>query len=46
MSKCEKCFRQLNDCQGCKGGRQTTGTCNKCRNTGLVCSEHGGHWKR
>lgn len=43
--KC-KCGRQLNECQACKG-RGNTGwtTCSKCRNTGLVCITHGGHWK-
>lgn len=43
--KCEKCFRALNDCQGCNGGRGPL-TCSRCDNTGLVCSQHGGHWKR
>lgn len=43
--KCEKCFRQLNDCQACRGGR-TNLTCSKCRNTGQVCSDHGGFWKK
>jgi hypothetical protein len=47
---CKKCGRALNDCPACNGGR-TTGflgaklTCSKCNTTGLVCNEHGGHWK-
>ena len=45
LMKCEKCSRQLHDCQGCRGGRSNL-TCNQCRTTGLVCSEHGGHWRR
>ncbi len=45
MGKCEKCFRALAECQGCRGGRSNL-TCSKCNNTGRVCMEHGGHWKR
>lgn len=47
--KCKKCHRPLNDCQGCNGGRASGMfgklTCSKCNSTGMVCSEHGGHWK-
>lgn len=45
MGKCEKCFRTLAECQGCRGGRSNL-TCSKCNNTGRVCMEHHGHWKR
>lgn len=49
--KCEKCFRPLQDCPGCKGGTKLSGvfgnkTCGQCRTTGLVCPDHKGHWKR
>ncbi len=48
--KCQKCHKQLNDCQACKGGtmRSPLGgklTCSKCNTTGSVCSTHGGYWK-
>jgi hypothetical protein len=47
--ECRKCHRRLHDCQGCNGGR-ASGLggklgCSKCNSTGLVCSQHGGHWK-
>ena len=46
--QCEKCFKNLVECQACHGhagpGRMTT--CSVCNNTGLVCPEHGGFWKR
>ena len=49
MNKCKKCARSLNDCQACDGGRASGMfgklTCSTCRNTGVVCSQHGGHWK-
>jgi hypothetical protein len=49
MNACKKCGRGLNDCQACKGGRARgiAGklTCSKCNNTGVVCAQHGGHWK-
>ena len=49
--KCEKCSRPLQDCPGCKGGKNLSGlfgdkTCRQCRNTSLVCPDHKGHWKR
>ncbi|WP_158612947.1 hypothetical protein [Nocardiopsis sp. Huas11] len=48
--KCEKCFRHLHTCQACNGrpGQSILGdplTCSKCHE-GLVCSNHGKHWKR
>ncbi|SNS00100.1 hypothetical protein SAMN06265355_109262 [Actinomadura mexicana] len=52
MSQCQKCYRTLQDCPGCNGGRAGVSplgdrlTCNKCRNTGQVCPEHEGHWKK
>lgn len=42
--KCEKCFRTLNDCQVCHG--KTRNLCRTCNNTGMVCSDHGGYWKK
>ena len=45
MEKCQKCFRALAECQGCRGGRSNL-TCSKCDNTGRVCMEHGGFWRR
>lgn len=45
--KCEKCFRPLLTCQGCKGQPTRGGlTCSTCRNTGMVCPTHEGHWRR
>lgn len=51
MSQCQKCFKALNDCQACKGKGGGSGifgrlNCSKCRNTGLLCSSHGGFWKK
>lgn len=51
MSQCEKCYKRLNDCQSCKGrggGYGIAGrlNCSACRNTGLVCNTHDGHWKK
>ena len=47
---CTKCHRPLHDCQYCNGGRASgiggRLTCNKCDNTGRLCSEHGGHHGR
>ena len=49
MNTCKKsgCGRPLHDCQGCNGGRASSPIAGKltCNSTGLVCSEHGGHWK-
>ncbi len=49
LASCKKCSRTLNDCQACNGGRASGMfgklTCSKCNNTGLVCSQHNGHWK-
>jgi hypothetical protein len=46
--KCNKCHRQLHDCQSCKGQGGGNGifgkiNCSKC-NGGLVCPTHGKHW--
>lgn len=51
MAQCPKCFKALNDCQSCKGKGGGSGifgrlNCSTCRNTGLVCSTHGGFWKK
>ncbi|ODQ87169.1 hypothetical protein BHQ18_24725 [Mycolicibacterium flavescens] len=47
--ECKKCHRPLHDCSGCNGGRASgiggKLTCSKCNSTGVVCSQHGGHWK-
>ena len=50
MNECKKCHRPLHDCQACDGGRKRGMggirlTCSRCNTTGLVCSQHGGHWK-
>ena len=46
MSDCRKCYKRLNECDGCKGRPNAHGlTCSRCSNTGLVCPDHGGHWK-
>lgn len=49
MNRCKKCSRSLNDCTACNGGRAHGMfgklTCSKCKNTGVVCNTHGGHWK-
>ncbi len=46
---CNKCHRPLHDCQACKGGTASGMfgklTCKACNTTGLVCHQHGGHWK-
>lgn len=47
--KC-KCGARLHKCPDCDGQTQTTGwgsklTCSSCRSTGLLCGQHGGHWK-
>lgn len=46
---CRKCARTLLDCQACnddrRAGQFDIHTCAECDNTGLVCSEHGGHWR-
>lgn len=46
--QCQKCFKNLQTCQGCSGrsGVGTGRTCSKCKNTGLVCIDHEGFWKR
>jgi len=50
--RCEKCFKPLHECQACHGtGGKGQGffgdlTCSKCNNTGLVCIQHGGFWKK
>lgn len=45
-NKCTKCYSVLNKCQACNGkGARQMSTCNKCRNTGVVCVQHGGFWK-
>lgn len=50
MNQCEKCHRQLLTCQSCKGKPYGGGiigtTCGKCKNTGVVCPIHEGHWQR
>lgn len=50
MNECRKCHRPLHDCSACNGGRSRgllgdKLSCKKCASTGLVCNEHGGHWK-
>lgn len=49
MSNCKKCHRPLHDCGACNGGRASgifgKLTCSKCNSTGVVCNQHGGHWK-
>lgn len=51
MSNCHKCHRPLHDCDACNGGRSGRSPlgdklqCSKCGTTGLVCNEHGAHWK-
>lgn len=45
MNKCEKCFRPLHTCPGCKGVRNHL-ICGQCRNTGNVCASHGGFWEK
>jgi len=50
MSDCHKCHRPLQDCTACNAGRARSVlgdklTCKNCSSTGLVCNEHGGHWK-
>ncbi|MQY20140.1 hypothetical protein [Nocardia macrotermitis] len=51
MSNCTKCHRHLNECQDCRGGRAGQSPlgdalhCRNCKDTGLVCNEHGGHWQ-
>ncbi|WP_368679894.1 hypothetical protein R1X32_00575 (plasmid) [Rhodococcus opacus] len=50
MAQCKKCFRPVNDCHYCNGGRASSPiagklTCSKCNNTGSLCNEHGGYWK-
>ncbi|RZS60399.1 hypothetical protein EV386_0656 [Xylanimonas ulmi] len=46
---CAQCHRPLHDCPSCNGGRASgllgKVTCARCRNVGLVCDEHGGHWR-
>lgn len=45
--RCKRCFKNLQVCQACNGrcGGSTGRTCNKCRNTGMACPTHDGHWK-
>jgi hypothetical protein len=43
--KCEKCHRGLYICQVCNGKRGSL-TCSNCKNTGMVCAEHGGYWQK
>lgn len=47
MLRCEKHYLPLQKCQACNGqpGR-SGGTCSVCRNTGQVCPQCGGYWKR
>jgi hypothetical protein len=43
--KCEKCHRDLYICQICKGNQGSL-SCSNCKNSGMVCPEHGGYWRR
>ncbi len=48
--KCSKGDAELYTCPDCDGQtRSGIGggklTCSTCRSTGLLCPNHGGHWK-
>ena len=49
--QCEKCYRELRECEDCKGQTRTSLlghalTCSTCNSTGSLCDEHKGHWQR
>ena len=49
--KCEKDGAPLQTCNVCKGQTKTSFlgdrlSCKACNNTGFVCPNHGGNWKR